>query len=310
MTTILLCSSTHDLSRLQAAIRTAAPEFDVRVWPAPGLDPKTIGVAVCWYPPAGVLRGFPELRLISSVAAGVDSILADPDLPDVPVCRVIDPDLAPGMAEYVAWATLYYHRRFDEAAASARRREWRTPAQCAARETRVGVMGLGVLGLSVATHLLGAGFRVSGWARSPRRVDGLETFAGNESLPEFLGDLDIVVCLLPLTPQTRGILGARTFSMMKRGAALINCGRGEHLVVPDLLAALNDGQLRGAVLDVFAPEPLVTDDPLWRDERIVVTPHMASSARVEVIAGQVVGNARRVLTGQEPVNAIDRALGY
>ncbi|SOE95873.1 glyoxylate/hydroxypyruvate reductase A [Burkholderia sp. D7] len=310
MTTILLCSLTHDLSRLQSILQRIAPEFDVRVWPAPDLDPDNVSVAVCWYPPSGVLGGFPRLQMISSLAAGVDSILSDPELPDVPVCRVIDPNLAPGMAEYVGWATLLYHRGFDEAAASRRRREWRTPEQRAAAQTRVGVMGLGVLGLAVATFLRGLGFDVSGWSRTRKQADGMATFAGLDELPAFLADRDIVVCLLPLTPLTRGILGESTFALMKRGAALINCGRGEHLVASDLIAALDAGQLRGAVLDVFPVEPLAVDSPLWGDPRVVVTPHMASAARLEVIAEQVVANARKVFAGAQPINTVDRVRGY
>ncbi|MFM0248815.1 2-hydroxyacid dehydrogenase [Paraburkholderia sediminicola] len=310
MTTILLCSSTHDLSRLQSVLQRIAPEFDVRLWPAPDLNPADVGVAVCWYPPPGVLSGFPRLRMISSLAAGVDSILADPELPDVPVCRVIDPNLAPGMAEYVGWATLYFHRRFDEAAASHRLREWRTPEQRAAAQTRVGVMGLGVLGLAVANFLRGLGFDVSGWSRTQKQGVDMTTFAGFDELPAFLEDRDIVVCLLPLTPLTRGILGDSTFALMKRGAALINCGRGEHLVVPDLIAALDAGQLRGAVLDVFPVEPLAADSPLWGDPRVVVTPHMASAARLEVIAEQVVANARKVFAGAQLLNTVDCVRGY
>ncbi|CAN7743700.1 MULTISPECIES: 2-hydroxyacid dehydrogenase [unclassified Caballeronia] len=310
MTTILLCSLTHDLSRLQSILQRTAPEFDIQVWPAPGLDPDDVGAAVCWYPPSGVLSGFPRLRMISSVAAGVDSILADPQLPEVPVCRVIDPNLAPGMAEYVGWATLYYHRGFDEAVASRRLREWRTPEQRAAAQTRVGVMGLGVLGLAAANFLRGLGFDVSGWSRTQKQGGDIATFAGIEELPAFLADRDIVVCLLPLTPLTRGILGKSTFALMKRGAALINCGRGEHLVASDLVAALDAGQLRGAVLDVFPVEPLAADSPLWSDPRVVVTPHMASAARLEVIAEQIVANARKVFAGTPPLNTVDRVRGY
>jgi glyoxylate/hydroxypyruvate reductase A len=171
-------------------------------------------------------------------------------------------------------------------------------------------MGLGVLGLAVTTFLRGLGFDVSGWSRTRKQGDGMATFAGLDELPAFLADRDIVVCLLPLTPLTRGILGESTFALMKRGAALINCGRGEHLVASDLIAALDAGQLRGAVLDVFPVEPLAVDSPLWNDPRIVVTPHMASAARLEVIAEQVVANARKVFAGAQPTNTVDRVRGY
>lgn len=295
-------------------LEEAAPELDFQLIrnaeDAQAVPADAVKGAICWHPPHGVLKRFPQLQIVSSVAAGVDNTLADPELPQVPVCRVIDPNLARGMAEYVAWATLYYHRRFDEVAADRAARSWRTPVQQAAPQTRVGIMGLGVLGNTVADYLANLGFDVTGWARTARDNPAWRTYAGSDALPEFLADRDVVVCLLPLTPLTNGIFNQQTFAAMQPGAAFINCGRGEHLVVPHLLDALDSGHLRGAMLDVFAREPLAQDSPLWSHPKVLVTPHMASSARFEVIVEQVVTNLRRAFAGEAPVNAIDRTRGY
>lgn len=267
-------------------------------------------VALCWNPSSGDLGMFPNLRLIHSIAAGADQIFKDASRPaHVPVCRIVDPDHRLGMVEYVLWGVLHYHRGFDQMLKNQARVVWDRPGQRAAKQTKVGVMGLGELGRAVALQLAGLGFDTRGWARRPQQVAGVETFQLAE-LGEFLQGLDILVCLLPLTVETVGILGTETFAKLAKGSVLINCGRGEHLRRDDLFSALDSGQLRGALLDVFEQEPLPTDDSFWRHPQITVTPHIASSASYEVIAEQILANLKR-LEAQIPLaNQVNSEQGY
>lgn len=267
-------------------------------------------VALCWNPSSGDLGMFPKLRLIHSIAAGADQIFKDASRPaHVPVCRIVDPDHRLGMVEYVLWGVLHYHRGFDQMLKNQARVVWDRPGQRAAKQTKVGVMGLGELGRAVALQLAGLGFDTRGWARRPQQVAGVKTFQLAE-LGEFLQGLDILVCLLPLTVETVGILGTETFAKLAKGSVLINCGRGEHLRRDDLFNALDSGQLRGALLDVFEQEPLPTDDSFWRHPQITVTPHIASSASYEVIAEQILANLKR-LEAQIPLaNQVNSEQGY
>lgn len=266
--------------------------------------------ALCWNPSPGDLGMFPNLRLIHSIAAGADQIFKDPSRPaHVPVCRIIDPDHRLGMIEYVLWGVLHYHRGFDQMLQNQARVVWHRPGQQPAKQTRVGVMGLGELGRAVAVQLAGLGFDTRGWARRAQQVEGVKTFQLAE-FNEFLQDLDILVCLLPLTTETVGILNSETFAPMTKGSVIINCGRGEHLRRDDLLAALDSGQLRGALLDVFEQEPLPTDDSFWRHPQICVTPHIASSASYEVIAEQILGNLKRLDADLPLANQVNPEQGY
>lgn len=314
MPTLLLCSATDDLSDLHTLFQHEAarcvPGLQVRLWPDMP-DPADVEAVAGWYPPAGLMRSLPNLRLASSIAAGVDHVLgpAQPR-PEVPVCRIVDPGLAAGMAEYVLWAVLYYHRALDQAQQQQAQRLWKMPAQKAARQTHVGLLGLGVLGSHVARVLRAQGFAVSGWSRSAHAIDGVTAYAGPQTLKAFLREPDVLVCLLPLTDATRGLLNREFLQAMKPGAALVHCGRGEHLMVEDLLQALDQGHLRGAVLDVFAQEPLPASNPLWKHPRVVVTPHMASAAQPAAIVGQILDNLQRVRSGRPVLNAVDRSVGY
>ncbi|WGS52589.1 glyoxylate/hydroxypyruvate reductase A [Paraburkholderia sp. D15] len=308
MTKLVLMSRDYDMSHLMPSILRAAPELDVVMHGTPAAADAQI--AVCWNPPAGALAALSRLRLVHSIAAGVDNILADPTLPSVPVCRVVDPRHASGMSEFVTWGVLHYHRHFDRVLANQREQRWlryeqRDPSQCA-----VGIMGLGEIGSRVALDLHRLGFAVRGWARNARDLPGVQTFAGAQSLNAFLDATDILVCLLPLTAETRGLLNAQTFARLRPGSKLIHVGRGEHLVPGDLSAALATGQLGGAIVDVFPTEPLPADHPLWRAPNLVVTPHMASVASSETIGTQIAHNARRLARGEPLLNLVDIARGY
>ncbi len=309
---IALISEHFDMSPfaapLRAAAQAAALDLDIQAWP----DPRCLQaeVAVCWAPPAGTYARMPRLRLVHGVAAGVDNLLAGQELGAIPLCRVVDPGLAVGMEQFVQWAVTLYHREIDLALANQRERRWFRPAQRAAEDFRVGVMGLGELGGRIAAMLARGGYRVAGWSRSARQLDGIETFAGDAELHAFAARSDALVVLLPLTPATRGILGRHLFEALPAGAALIHVGRGEHLVPADLIAALASGHLRGALLDVFEREPLPPEDPLWTTPGVLVTPHMASMASFPAVAGQVVENIRRLLAGAALVHAVDVTRGY
>lgn len=305
---VLLSTDQTLLGQLQAAFARNAPQLPVVLADDPLAEQAQ--VAACWFPPAGSLGALPNLKLIHSVAAGVDHLANDPSQPALPVCRVVDPAHRQGMAEYVRWAVIHYHRDFDLAMAQQRRQLWLRHPQRPAADFHIGVMGLGSLGGPIAAELAAAGYAVRGWARSEKQLPGLRTFAGSAEFNGFLDGLDLLVNLLPLTESTRGILCRQTFQALAPGAAVINCGRGQHLHQQDLIAGVASGRLRGALLDVFEQEPLPADNPLWSTPGIVVTPHMASCASHDCIAQQVAENARR-LAGAEPLlNRVDPALGY
>lgn len=308
MTRVALLSRSANLSYFQPLLQGLDPALDVAVWP----DPRSLDadVAVCWNPPVGVNDDMPNLKLIHSIAAGVDNLLDGQRTRGLPVCRVVDPQLAQGMLQYVLWCVLTFHRKLDVALANQREARWQRPPQTPASECRVGLMGLGELGSAIATVLPGLGYRVNGWSRSPRRLDGVRTYAGEAGFAEFLANTDVLICLVPLTDATRGILNRQTFAALPRGAAVVNCGRGEHLVAPDLIEALASGHLRGAVLDVFAHEPLAPTDPLWSTPGVIVTPHMATMPAAGTVAEQVVANIRRLGQGTALANTVDTARGY
>jgi glyoxylate/hydroxypyruvate reductase len=308
MTRIAFLSLPGVMTPLEEPLRRELPDVGFASWPDPAVHESEI--AVCWKPQPGALAAMPGLKLIHSIAAGVDNILVDPQLPDAPICRIVDPDLSAAMTEFVLWGTLYFHRDFDRVINNARDGVWRRYEQYAPHERRVGILGLGALGTAAATRLVELGFAVSAWSRSPKQVPGVAMFSGDDALDGFLGQADILVSLLPLTPSTMGLLDAGRLSRLPKGAALILCSRGEHLVADDLVALLRQGHLRGAVLDVFEREPLPSDHPLWREPGVLVTPHMAAIASWRVIAQQIAENIRRLQRGEPLLNQVDRVRGY
>lgn len=309
MTTIVLLSRDSILlGQLQAAFARQAP--DIRVVLADDPASSQAHVAACWFPPAGSLGALPNLKLVHSVAAGVDHLHSDPSCPDLPVCRVVDPAHRQGMTEYVRWAVIHYHRRFDQVLQQQPGQIWQRPVQVQAQDYKVGVMGLGSLGAAIAQDLASAGYTVRGWARSDKAIPNVTCYSGVQQFGEFLGGLDLLINLLPLTSATRGILCTETFQALAPGAVIVNCGRGQHLRIDDLQLALSSGQLRGAVLDVFEQEPLPVDDRLWRMPGVIVTPHMASAASHDCIAMQIAENARLLARGEPLNNPVDTSLGY
>lgn len=308
LTSIAFLSSPGLMDPLLPLLQRELPGISFASWPDEGA--RQAELAVCWKPPAGALAAMPNLKLVHSIAAGVDHILSDSTVPDRPLCRIVDPGLSVAMTEFVLWSALYFHRDFERVIANARGGVWRRYAQRAPQDTRVGLLGLGVLGSDAARRLVDLGFNVRAWSRSPKTITGVVTYHGSDTLDAFLGEVDILVSLLPLTPSTVGLLNAERLGRLPQGAALVLCSRGEHLVADDLVALLRSGHLRGAVLDVFAQEPLPADHPLWREPGVLVTPHMAAIASWPVIAQQIAENVRRHQRGEALLNQVDRSRGY
>jgi glyoxylate/hydroxypyruvate reductase A len=283
---------------------------------ADAFDPATISYAAVWKPAPGSLAKLPNLKAIFNLGAGVDALMADKSLPDVPVVRVVDPDLTQRMTEYVVWQVLHHHRGGFHFAAAQQDRSWRPlPDQPAAADVRVGILGLGILGRDAAGALLRLGFQVSGWSRSGEPMAGVAHFRGEAQLDAFLGQTDILVVLLPLTDATRGILNRALIDKLAQdgrlgGPVIINAGRGGLQVEADLIAALDDGALIGASLDVFTTEPLPADNPLWRHPKIVVTPHAAADSDPRHLVRYVLNQIDAFEAGGELTNIVDRAKGY
>ncbi len=294
------------------ALRQALPEATWLTPEAAREDPGAVQVAVVANPPPGSLTGLPGLRLIQSLWAGVDRLLADPTLPPgVPVARMVDPAMTAAMAETVSWACLAVHRDFFRYAQQQRVGQWRQLTQRRADECRVLVLGLGEMGRAAAQRLAGQGYAVTGWSRSGRHeVPGVPVLTGDPGLAEGLAHAQIVVNLLPLTAATRGLLDARLFAALPAGAAVINLGRGAHLVEADLLEALDRGALQHAVLDVFQHEPLPADHAFWRHPQVTVLPHVAAQTDPRSASAVVATNLRALRDGRPLQHLVDRSRGY
>jgi len=288
------------------------PTLDVREWPECG-DPSEIEYALAWKPPPGELAKFPNLKVVFSLGAGVDHLFTDPDFPKhAAVSRVVDPYLTAGMREYVLLHVLRYHKEQPELDAQQRAHIWDDRARSLkqADERRISILGLGELGQSCGTALAALGFDVAGWSRSAKSLDGITCLHGPDGLDALLARSDILVCLLPLTPQTEGILNADLFAKLPEGARLINAARGGHLVEDDLITALETGRLAHATLDVFRTEPLPDGHPFWDHPRITVTPHNASITDPRSVARQIVEAIGAVERSEPLPNAVDPQLGY
>jgi glyoxylate/hydroxypyruvate reductase A len=315
MAFLVACSSRAE--QFAAEVRALAPELDLRIAPDIGRS-EDIDTALVWQPPAGLLARLPRLQLIVSVGAGVDALMHDPTLPDVPLVRFVDPDLTGRMAEYVALHVLYHHRRMTEFRELQGRRQWQYLPEPAARDVRVGLMGLGVLGTAAIEAIRPLGYRLRGWSRTPRSLPGVTCFSGASGLDAFLAETDILAVLLPLTQDTRAILNRGLLRQLSRtgrspllpGPVLINAGRGGLQVDADILAALEARELYAASLDVFETEPLPTTSPLWQHARVVVTPHNAAESTPAAIARYALSQMEAQRSGAPLQNLVDRRRGY
>jgi glyoxylate/hydroxypyruvate reductase A len=290
----------------------ASPHFHTLIYKRDDYAPGDIDYVVGFRPRPGFLASLPNLKAVFSLGAGVDGFLKDPGFPrHVPLVRSVDANLAVQMSEYVALHVLMIHRHqrfFDQAQ---RDHAWRQKMLTRnAGDIRVGILGLGTIGALIAQRLQAFGFPVSGWSRSAKQVAGVTSFAGEAALPRFLKQADILVCVLPLTPQTQGILNAALFAQLPQGAHVINVARGQHLVEADLIAALDSGHLAGAVLDVFQTEPLPEDSPIWTHPKITATPHIAGITEPHAALAYVEDGVRRAEAGSPLENVVDLDKGY
>jgi len=307
---LLFYSDSDDPQPWREALARELPELEFRVWPEAG-DLSRVRYALVWRPQPGLLRSLSKLKAILSLAAGVDHLLSDPQLPDnVPIVRIVDAGMADQMSEYALYGVLHFHRSMQSYAEQQRQGVWRQLPGVPAFQRTVGVMGLGVMGSDLVRKLAPLGFRLLGWSRTPQSIPGVTTFHGRESLSAFLAQAEILVNLLPLTAETAGILSASAFVQLPRGACIINIARGGHVNEQDLLAALDQGQLGGAMLDVFQREPLPREHPFWHHPRVIATPHIAALAIAELMVSQVADNIRRIERGELPLGLVDRRRGY
>ncbi|AHY43545.1 2-hydroxyacid dehydrogenase [Stutzerimonas decontaminans] len=308
---ILLCGSFDDderdawLAELQDALPDA--HWHLTVTPA---DAELITAAVVANPRPGSLRGLPNLRLIQSLWAGVDRLLSDPSLPDVPLARMVDPAMSAAMAETALWATLSLHRHFYAYARQQHARDWQQLPQRRADEIQVTLLGTGQMGRVCATRLLALGYRVTGWNLHGGTVEGLSLEHGEDALWPLLARSDIVINLLPLTAQTSDLLDQRFFAALRPGAGLINLARGGHLVEADLLQALACGQVGHAVLDVFRSEPLPSEHPFWSHPQVTVLPHVAAATDMRSAARIAARNLLALRDGHPLSDLVERSRGY
>lgn len=280
-----------------------------------GADDPAIGYAVVWRHRPGSLARLPNLKGIFSIGAGVDHILSDPGLPDVPVIRVVDGNLTRHMVDYVAWRVLDHHRQGMLYRAQQPKKIWHEPPQRPAGDISVGIMGLGQLGQAAAQALRALGFAVNGWSRTPRPVESVATYAGDAGLVPFLNATDILVVLLPLTPATEGMIDHALLKELRRrnglgGAVLVNAGRGRLQKDADILRALDDGTLKEASLDVFEVEPLPEASPLWTHPKVFVTPHAAATSDPNHLVPPMLDAMDAIDRGETPKNVVNRKAGY
>ena len=288
---------------------------DLRIWPDTVGDKTDIAYALVWRPPPGLLGTLPNLKAIINIGAGVDALLTDPTLPRLPLARTAHPDLTKRVTGYVVLHVLAYHNRLRIYDAQQRERVWKEHKHPSSDQVAVGIMGLGVIGGEAAQILARLGFKVAGWSRTPKDIAGIESFHGSAGLDAFLARTEILVCLLPLTRQTDGLLNLALFRKLKRdgaagGAFLINAARGRIQVDADIVAALDEGALSAATLDVFPQEPLPAQSPLWTHPRVTITPHVAGDISPTAFVDELFAQVDRSARGEPLENEVDRNRGY
>lgn len=286
------------------------PNLDIRAWPEVG-NKSQVDTLLLWSHPVGVTQQFPNAKLIYSLAAGVDHIFVDKDVStDIPIVRVVDTYMANDIVQYVLAYALKHIKRVDHWAAKQKQCQWYKQPPFNLAEKTIGIMGMGFLGKKAAHMFKHLGLKTSAWSQSPKQIEGIKHFAGDAEFKDFIKQTDILICMLPLTPKTRGILNKNTFALMPKDSYIINVGRGPHVIEEDLLQALNSSHLAGATLDVFDSEPLPSNHPYWTHPKINVTPHVASVTNPETAVDQVYENYQRMLQGMKLENVVDSIKGY
>jgi len=274
-------------------------------------DAAEVRWVAAWNPPQGLFGQFPNLEAVFALGAGVDAFVRREDLSsEVPLVRLLDAGMAEQMVEYILWATLTVQRDFDAYAALQCQQQWQEITARTKSQMRLGILGLGALGQQVSKSLASYGYPVSGWKRSKIELEGVKVFTGDQGLHEMVKQTDVLISLLPNTPQTQGLLNKELLSQLPQGASLVNVARGVQLVDEDLLALLDNEHLRFAALDVFHQEPLPGDHPFWKHPKVSVTPHMAAATLPEPAVEQVVANLKRLAEGQEPEGLVKAESGY
>lgn len=316
MTKVLFNAAGWDVGPWVEHFRAADPSLRLSTSTA-AADLADVEYAMVWKPEPGLLGRCPKLQVIFNLGAGVDAILADKTIPpEIPMVRIVDPNMTERMSEWIVLQALFHHRKGLRYMDQQRARTWRDIGdQAAASAVHVGVMGLGALGSDAATKLKVMGFKVAGWSRTPKSVPGIECYAGMDGMDRFLARTEMLVSLLPLTPETRGLIDRRLLAKLKRdgalgGAVVINAGRGGSQVTDDILTALNDGTLASASLDVFETEPLPAEHPIWAHPNVVITPHVAADSEPAALARYIASQIRRQRAGQPLENVVDRVRGY
>lgn len=295
------------LDKLIERLKQDIPEQEIEVWPNVQ-NPQKVEFALVWKHQQASLVEYPNLKGISSFGAGVDSIITDPQLPDVPVARIIDPVLAKSMAAFVLTIIQQHKLRLPQFRQQQKQTLWKPKSP--RRNNTVGILGFGQLGQETGRLLTTLGYSVFAWSQSSKNVEGIVSVTGSEGLREVVSKSDYLVCLLPLTKTTENILDIRLFQQMPKGSVLINVARGDHLVDQDLLKAIEQGCIESAYLDVFRQEPLPSDHVFWQHPNIHITPHISAVTNVETAVTQIVNNYHRVKTNQNMVNTIDKNSGY
>lgn len=306
---LVFYSPVDDPLAWKEALTAELPDLDFRVAPDVG-DPETVDYALVWVPPTGFFKRFPNLKLVTNLGAGVDRLVQRDDLVPVPISRLSDPGMVALMTSYVVFAVTRYARDIPIFERAQRRGEWHYVHPRALSDIKVGVLGLGELGAPAAATLARMGFDTYGWSRTQKTIDGVTCTAGAQALDDLLAACEILVCLLPLTPDSRGLIGARELALMPKGAKLINASRAAVIDEAAMIAALRSGALGEATLDVFETEPLPAGHPLWTLDNVLITPHLASITVPKLAARDVAESIRRVRRGEPPLHAVDAGRGY
>lgn len=305
-----LLQSTEERARAFAPVFARdLPEVPF-VTDASAVDPAEVRFLMGWVFPEDLATRYPNLELVLSTGAGIDQVVNAPLPPKAKLVRMVESGVTTLVRDYCVMSTLALHRELIDYQAQQREKLWKARSFTWPDQRKVSVMGLGEMGRATLEALRPFGFTLAGWSRSPREIEGVTCHHGAAGLDAMLEGTDILICLLPLTEETRHILNADLFAKLPRGAGLVQAGRGGHLNQPDLIAALDTGQMGGAFVDVADPEPLPETDPMWSHPRIVLTPHIAGNTRADTAAEATVQNIRRYLSGEPPLGLVDRSLGY
>ncbi|OBP14019.1 glyoxylate/hydroxypyruvate reductase A [Rheinheimera sp. SA_1] len=304
---IALVIPDRKLDQLQQKLQQQLPGVAIEIWPDVQ-EPEAVTMAVLWRQPPGCLSQMSNLKALQSFGAGVDNILIDPTLPDLPLARIVDPMLTQSMLQYLQGVVQHYQLRLDEFSAQQRKQIWK--ARSPRKLQFICVLGLGELGQAVASHFAGLGFVVSGWSASQKTLAGVQCFAGETAFSDAVGDADLVICLLPLTALTENLLDQQRMALLKPGVILVNVARGAIVDDLALLQNLDSGHIAAACLDVFRTEPLPTEHPFWQHPAILLTPHISAVTNADTAVAQIAENYRRSLAGLPLLNLVCQQRGY